>query len=181
MKKNKSKGVVVHVGQYEFLKINTGKREWRDSYHWILTLSWPQFAALISGAYLAINVFFAALYALGGDCIAEMPAGSFPHAFFFSVQTMATVGYGHEYPATLYGNIVTTIEIMVGMFSLAVSTGLIFVRFSRPSARIVAGGEIARGAGIGCAVVEPDAEVRSGTSPANAGRTAWAHRADASL
>ena len=136
MKKKKSKGVVVHVGQFEFLKVNTGKREWRDSYHWILTLSWPQFAALITGAYLTINVFFAVLYALGGNCIAEMPAGSFPAAFFFSVQTMATVGYGHEYPATLYGDIVTTIEIMVGMFSLAVSTGLIFVRFSRPTARI---------------------------------------------
>jgi inward rectifier potassium channel len=135
-RKKNSKGVVVHVGQFEFLKINTGKHEWRDSYHWILSLSWPQFAALITGAYLAINIVFAGLYALGGDCIAEMPTGSFPAAFFFSVQTMATVGYGHEYPANLYGNIVTTIEIMVGMFSLAVSTGLIFVRFSRPTARI---------------------------------------------
>ena len=135
MKKN-SKGVVVHVGQYEFLKINTGKREWRDSYHWILSLSWPQFAGLISGAYLALNVVFALLYELAPDSIAEMPRGSFSGAFFFSVQTLATVGYGHMYPTTLYGNILTTIEIMVGMFGLAVMTGLIFVRFSRPTARI---------------------------------------------
>jgi inward rectifier potassium channel len=134
--KKKPKSVVVHVGQFEFLKINTGKREWRDAYHWILSLSWPQFAALLSGAYLAINVVFAILYAIGGNSIAEMPPGSFSAAFFFSVETLATVGYGHMYPATLYGNTVATVEIMVGMFGLAVMTGLIFVRFSRPTARI---------------------------------------------
>jgi inward rectifier potassium channel len=134
--KKKSPGVVVHVGQFEFLKINTGKREWRDAYHWILSLSWPQFAGLLSGAYLALNVVFAVLYEFAGNSIAEMPPGSFSAAFFFSVQTLATVGYGHMYPTTLYGNILTTVEIMVGMFGLAVMTGLIFVRFSRPSARI---------------------------------------------
>ena len=74
MSKKKSRGVVVHVGQFEFLKINTGKREWRDAYHWILSLSWPQFAVLISGTYLALNLVFALLYSIGGDCIAEMPA-----------------------------------------------------------------------------------------------------------
>ena len=134
--KKKSKGVVVHAGQSEFLKINTGKREWRDAYHWILSLSWPQFAALIAGAYFSLNLVFALLYSIGGNCIAEMPPGSFPAAFFFSVQTLATVGYGHMYPATLYGNILATVEIMVGMFGLAVMAGLIFIRFSRPTARI---------------------------------------------
>src|ERR1051325_3391847 len=134
--KRNSRGVVVHVGQFEFLKINTGKRDWRDAYHWILSLTWPQFAVLISGAYLSINLLFAVLYYLGGDCIAEIVPGSFSEDFFFSVQTLATVGYGHMYPRTLYGNIVTTIEIMVGMFGLAVMTGLIFIRFSRPRARI---------------------------------------------
>ena len=99
-------------------------------------MSWPQFAAVISGAYLALNVVFAVFYSIGGNCIAEMQPGSFPAAFFFSVQTLATVGYGHMYPTTLYGNILTTVEIMVGMFGLAVITGLIFVRFSRPTARI---------------------------------------------
>jgi inward rectifier potassium channel len=74
---------------------------------------------------------------LGGRCIAELPPGSFPDAFFFSVETLATVGYGHAYPDTLYGHCVTTLEIMVGLFGLAVMTGLIFVRFSRPCARIM--------------------------------------------
>jgi inward rectifier potassium channel len=77
------------------------------------------------------------MYTLRPHCIAGMQFSSFDEAFFFSVQTLATVGYGHMYPQTLYGHIVTTIEIMTGTFLLAVMTGLIFVRFSRPSARIV--------------------------------------------
>lgn len=133
MKKN---AVTVRVGQTEFLKVNIGAQEWRDIYHWVLSLSWPRFAALIAGVYLIINVIFAALYSMGGNCIAEMPPGYFPTAFFFSVQTLATVGYGHMYPVTPYGHIVTTIEIIVAMFWVAVITGLIFVRFSRPTARI---------------------------------------------
>lgn len=66
-----------------------------------------------------------------------MTPGSFPAAFFFSIETLATVGYGHMYPANLYGHVVVTLEIMTGMFWLAVITGLIFVRFSRPTARIL--------------------------------------------
>jgi inward rectifier potassium channel len=134
--KKKSNAVSVRVGQIEFLKVNIGTQEWRDVYHWVLSLSWPRFAALISGVYLAINVVFAVLYSIGGNCIAQMPPGYFPAAFFFSVQTLATVGYGHMYPATPYGHFVTTIEIIVAMFWIAVITGLIFVRFSRPTARI---------------------------------------------
>jgi inward rectifier potassium channel len=65
-----------------------------------------------------------------------MPAGSFVYAFFFSVETLATVGYGHMYPDSLYGHLISMLEIMVGMFGLAVITGLIFVRFSRPTARL---------------------------------------------
>lgn len=87
------------------------------------------------GIYLAINALFALLYSVG-DGIEGMPPGSFATAFFFSVQTLATVGYGHLYPVTLYAHIVTTIEVMVGVFLVAVFTGVIFVRFSRPTARI---------------------------------------------
>jgi inward rectifier potassium channel len=100
-------------------------------------LNWPRFAAFIVSVYVVINFLFAALYALGGNCVAGMTPDSFLEAFFFSVQTLATVGYGHMYPQTLYGHIVTTIEIMSGMFWLAVITGLIFVRFSRPTARVL--------------------------------------------
>jgi inward rectifier potassium channel len=102
----------------------------------ILTLSWPGFAGLIFGIYLLINVVFAWLYMLEAHAIAEMAPGSFFDAFFFSVETLATVGYGHMYPETFYGHLITMLEIMVGMFGLAVITGLIFVRFSRPTARM---------------------------------------------
>ncbi len=128
--------ITVRSGRFEFRKLNATRWDPRDIYHWLLTLSWPRFTAVLGGLYLLINVVFAAFYALGGPCIAELPAGSFAGAFFFSVETLATVGYGHMYPDTTYGHLVTTAEIMVGMFGLAVVTGLIFVRFSRPTARI---------------------------------------------
>ena len=108
----------------------------RDTYHLILTLSWPGFAGVVFGIYLLINVAFAALYMLNPHAIAEMAPGSFSDAFFFSVETLATVGYGHMYPETFYGHLIAMLEIMVGMFGLAVITGLIFVRFSRPTARL---------------------------------------------
>ena len=134
--KKKPHAVSMQVGQFEFLKINVGRREWRDVYHWVLSLTWPQFTAFISGVYILINILFAALYVMGGNCIDGLPPGSLLSAFFFSVETLATVGYGHSYPVTLYGHFLTTIEIMAGMFWLAVITGLIFVRFSRPTARM---------------------------------------------
>ena len=135
--KKKSASVSVRAGQYEILKVNADKLEWRDTYHWVLSLSWPRFASLILGVYLAINLIFATLYTLGGPCIAELPPGSFLASFFFSVETLATVGYGHMYPQTIFGHVLTTLEIMTGMFWLAVITGLIFVRFSRPTAGIL--------------------------------------------
>jgi inward rectifier potassium channel len=126
----------IRSGQFEFVKLNAKKFDLRDTYHLILTLSWPGFAGLLFGIYLLINLIFAALYMLRANDIAEMSPGSFSDAFFFSVETLATVGYGHMYPESIYGHLIATLEIMVGMFGLAVITGLIFVRFSRPTARI---------------------------------------------
>src|SRR4029077_379903 len=126
----------VKYGQFEFVKLNAQKFDLRDTYHLILTLSWPGFAGLVFGIYLLINVVFAWLYMLEPHAIAEMAPGSFLDAFFFSVETLATVGYGHMYPETFYGHLITMLEIMVGMFGLAVITGLIFVRFSRSTARM---------------------------------------------
>jgi inward rectifier potassium channel len=134
--KRKPRQISVRSGSFEFVKLNAKKFDWRDAYHIILTLSWPRFAGFVFGVYLLINLVFAGLYVLGGRSIAEMSPGSFSDAFFFSVETLATVGYGHMYPETLYGHVITMLEIMVGMFGLAVITGLIFVRFSRPTARV---------------------------------------------
>jgi inward rectifier potassium channel len=132
----RSAAIKLQAGHREFIKLNARKYDWRDIYHLILTLTWPQFAGMVLGIYLCINLIFATLYFLGGNCIAELTPGSYSDNFFFSVETLATVGYGHAYPATLYGHCVATLEILVGLFGLAVLTGLIFVRFSRPTARI---------------------------------------------
>jgi inward rectifier potassium channel len=129
-----SRQVRVQSGQFEFVKLNAKEFDLRDTYHLILTLSWPGFAGAIFSIYFLINLVFAALYMLDPHAIAEM--SSFFDAFFFSVETLATVGYGHMYPGSFYGHLIAMIEIMVGLFGLAVITGLIFVRFSRPTARM---------------------------------------------
>jgi inward rectifier potassium channel len=135
--KRKPTPVAVRSGQVEFVKVNTDAWRWRDVYRWLLSLRWPQFAAFAATLYITLNLLFAALYSLEQGSIAGSTGGHwFFDCFFFSVQTLATVGYGHMYPQTLYGHIVTTIEIMSGLFLLAVMTGLIFVRFSRPIARV---------------------------------------------
>jgi inward rectifier potassium channel len=134
--KRRAHHIRVRSGQFEFVKLNAKKADLRDTYHLVLTLSWPGFAAVVFAIYLFINVVFATLYLLEPHAIAEMTPGSFFDAFFFSVETLATVGYGHMYPETYYGHLITMLEIMVGLFGLAVITGLIFVRFSRPTARM---------------------------------------------
>jgi inward rectifier potassium channel len=121
----------------KFHKLNTKRWEWRDAYHSLLTLSWPQFSACVFALYLCVNLLFSLCYYLRPQCIAGANPGSWPDAFFFSVETLATVGYGHMYPETLFGHVVATVEIMTGMFGMAIITGLIFIRFSRPVARIV--------------------------------------------
>src|SRR5437667_3543560 len=130
--------VSVRSGQVEFVKVNTDAWQWRDIYRWLLGLSWPQFALFVGAVYVGLNLLFAALYSIDPNSVAgRTSADWFLDCFFFSVQTLATVGYGHMYPQTLYGHLVSTTEIMTGIFLIAVMTGLIFVRFSRPIARVV--------------------------------------------
>ncbi len=129
--------IPVRSGKIEFLKINAAPRDWRDSYHWVLSLTWPRFALFLVAGSLLLNTLFAILYAVVPGCVGEMAPGRFWAAFFFSVETLSTVGYGHMFPATSYGHIVVTVEIFIGTVWSAVITGLIFVRFSRPTARIV--------------------------------------------
>ena len=137
MKHRPQRPIATRAGRTEFLKINAAVGGWRDSYHWVLSLSWPRFALFLASSYLIINLLFAALYVVRPNSIASLEPGSFPQAFFFSVETLATVGYGHNYPATVYGHVVVTIQIFLGMIWIAVITGLIFVRFARPTARIL--------------------------------------------
>jgi len=113
------------------------QRQWRDVYHRMLTLSWPRFFLVMAAWYIGSNVVFALLYMAEPDAIAEARPGSFADAFFFSVQTVATIGYGVMHPQSLYGNLVMTLETSFGLIGFAVLTGLIFARFSRPTARIL--------------------------------------------
>ena len=129
--------ISVRAGRLEFLKVNATRWEWRDVYHWVLSLSWPRFVLLVLGFYFVVNLLFATLYRINDGCIAEMPPGSFADAFFFSVETFATVGYGHMHPADFYGHVIVTVEIISGMFWMALMTGVIFVRFSRPTAKVL--------------------------------------------
>ncbi len=110
---------------------------WRDAYHTLLTMPWSRFFALVFGGYLAINALFALGYRALGDAIEHASAGSFADAFFFSVQTLATIGYGRMAPRTVGANVLVTVEALLGMVGLAVTTGLVYARFARPTARVL--------------------------------------------
>jgi inward rectifier potassium channel len=112
--------------------------EWfGDLYHRILTISWPRFLITGLALYLTANFFFALLYFLQPGSINNAQPGSFADAFFFSVETIATIGYGVMSPATVYANLVMTVESAVGVLLVALTTGLVFARFSRPTARVM--------------------------------------------
>ena len=109
----------------------------RDLYHYLLVVPWLAFLAGLSLVYLGLNLLFAALYLLGNGSIANVRPGAFADAFFFSVETLSTIGYGQMSPGTLYGNIVMTAEALAGVMLIAVAAGLMFARFSKPTARVV--------------------------------------------
>src|SRR5258708_40185613 len=103
MKKSRTP-ISVKAGHLEFLKLNAERYDWRDTYHLILTLSWPQFVGMIFSIYVLINLVFAALYWLSGNSIAKLKPPSFVNSFFCSDETLATVGYRHMYPDNMYRN-----------------------------------------------------------------------------
>ncbi len=110
---------------------------WLDPYHLLLTLSWPRFFALLTAFFLAVNLLFATAYWLVPGSILHGQPGSFLDMLFFSIETIATVGYGEMVPGTLAGHLISSLEILIGLLSLAVVTGLVFARFSKPTARVL--------------------------------------------
>jgi len=121
----------------EFAKIGASRYDLSDPYHLALTVRWPTFVLGVFAAYGLINLIFAGLYLAEPGCIANTRPGSIGDAFFFSVETLATVGYGVMAPANLYGHLVVSAEIITGMAFTAIMTGLVFVRFSKAKAKIV--------------------------------------------
>ncbi len=119
------------------VRLGVDRHWWNDQYHSLLSMPWWGFLLVAAGVYVAANLVFAGLYLLQPGAISHVGPGDFAGAFFFSVQTMATIGYGQLVPQTHYANILVTIEALFGMLMIALTTGLVFARFSRPTARIL--------------------------------------------
>lgn len=130
-------GQSVSIGSFALTKIGAGRYDLKDPYHLALTINWWGFVGVIFGLYLVINLVFVALYALDPGAVGGGHPGSLLDVFFFSIETLATVNYDELHPASAYGHWLSGLEIIVGMAFTAIVTGLIFVRFSQPRARIL--------------------------------------------
>ena len=127
----------IRLGSYEFKKTGVSRFDLRDPYHLAIALTWPQFLVSLLVFYLSVNLVFATLFWLAPGSVEHARPDSFLDAFFFSIETVATVGYGDMYPATLYGHLIASVEIVCGLAFTAILTGLTFVRFSRPRAKLI--------------------------------------------
>lgn len=125
----------VQIGSFHVRTRGIARFDLTDPYYLALSLSGWQFVLAMTGLYLGLNIGFGLLYALVPGCIEN--AMSVSDAFFFSIETLATVGFGRMVPVTTYGHVVASAEIFTGTGFTAVLTGLVFVRFSRPKPRIV--------------------------------------------
>lgn len=120
---------IIRVGQVD--------RIWSDFYHHALTAPWSTFFYGSLILYVGVNLVFALLYMADGSGITGAHPGNFADYFFFSVQTLSTVGYGGMTPVSHTANLLATVEVLGGMMINALATGLIFARFSRPRARVM--------------------------------------------
>jgi inward rectifier potassium channel len=130
---------IEHV-QKRLLRRTTGSRNpgdgyFDDFYHQLMISSWPFLLLEVVGAFTVINCLFALAYLVSGG-IEHARQGSFADAFFFSVQTMATIGYGKMVPAGYVANLLASGEALTGLLIFALVTGLVFSKFSRPTARV---------------------------------------------
>lgn len=130
-------GANVASAGFEFSKVGAARYDWRDPYHAALSVGWPVFLTGLIVALAAVNLLFAGLYLAQPGGLENARPGSFRDAFFFSVETFATVGYGEMYPAKDFTHWVAVAEILTGMAFTAIVTGLTFVRFSKPRAKII--------------------------------------------
>ncbi len=127
-------------GGFNVQRVGQGLWQSINFYHKMLSLSWPQFFGMILLIYTALNVVFAALYLACGPGAISGVEGNGPHRFlqlyFFSVQTIATIGYGTMTPTSIPAHFLVSIEALAGLMGFALATGILFARFSRPTAAI---------------------------------------------
>jgi len=124
------------VGPNRFEIKNLDQRWYTDIYHYMLAITWRRLLGVFFLVYIGTNAFFGFLFWLGGNDISNTRPGSYADAFWFSVQTYATIGYGAMAPITTYAHVLVTFEAFAGMMALALGTGIVFAKFSRPTARI---------------------------------------------
>jgi inward rectifier potassium channel len=127
----------VRLGDREFAALGVKRPVFGDLYHYFMTVSWPRLFAALAMFFVGFDLLFAWLYDLVPGCIANLSPPGFLGAFFFSVETLATVGYGDMHPTSVYGHAVATIEVFVALTTLTLITGIMFARFSRPRARFL--------------------------------------------
>jgi inward rectifier potassium channel len=108
-----------------------------DFYHTLMQASWPVTFGIILAALVVVNVLYALAYMLLGGGVEGVRAGNFEDCFFFSVQTLATIGYGKMVPVTRAAHVIVTLEAFTGVLVTAVTTGILFAKFSRPTARVL--------------------------------------------
>jgi inward rectifier potassium channel len=125
---------IVRVGARQVITEGIVRPIFHDLFHHFMTVSWPRLFTTLAAFFLVFDLLFGFLYYLVPGCIANLNPPGFAGDFFFSVETLATVGYGEMHPQTFYGHSVAMVEIFVGLMSLALITGLMFARFSRPHA-----------------------------------------------
>jgi inward rectifier potassium channel len=128
-------------GSFNVVREGLGWFERVAPYHALLSMTWPQFLAVVLASYLLLNVLFGVAYWLCGpgallDPSHTVPDGGLTRAFFFSVETFGTIGYGAVAPSGLAANVVMSVESLATLLVAALTTGLVFARFSRPTARI---------------------------------------------
>lgn len=130
-----------HDGTFNVRRNELGPLHPYNAYHTLLSLTIPRLVGFLCAGYLVVNTFFASLYWLCGAGALEgakrTPLGRFEDCLFFSVQTLATIGYGRLVPVTRAANVLVAFEALVGLLGFAIVSGLLFTRFTRPTAKIV--------------------------------------------
>ncbi len=132
--------VRIHIenGRFHILGVGGWYSYWRDPYYLLLTVPWQGFLAITVGVYALANAFAGFLFLLGGEgTIVNAQPGSFADAFFFSVQTSASIGYGVMSPGNAYAHVLVTLEAIISLMGIAVLTGLAYARFARPTAQVL--------------------------------------------
>ena len=128
-------------GRFNTKRLGLGKLSSQNTFYWLITITPYKFFGLLAVYFFLVNIYFATLYWLCGSQALQASPGAlentFWRSFFFSVQTLSTIGYGHVAPSSLAANIVATFEAFVGLLLVALATGLLFARFSKPVTKIL--------------------------------------------